>query len=317
MTNATKHLFGPVPSRRFGRSLGVDLTPFKTCSLDCIFCQLGHTTNKTLERREYVPVEKLKRELLAWIHGGGTADYITLAGSGEPTLHSGFGELIDFIHANSDIPVALLTNGTTLYSQEVRKSAAKADVVKVTLSAYDQESFARIHRPCEKATFSRLVNGACAFRMDFKKNLWIEVFLLAGFNSSPEDVRRIAEFVRQVKPDKIHLNTSVRPPSESIAVPLAEGKMSELSRLFEPPAEVVAEFRSDCPIIEVKEIDVIEMLRRRPCTAVQIAEAFDMHPNEVSKYVSNLLHKKLICAEGRGVGAFYKAVKSKKEQAIP
>ncbi len=305
-----------MPSRRFGRSLGVDLTPFKTCSLDCIFCQLGHTTNKTVERREYVPLENLKRELLAWIHGGGTADYITLAGSGEPTLHSGFGEFIDFIHANSDIPVALLTNGTTLYSAAVRKSAAKADVVKVTMSAYDQESFARIHRPCEKATFNRLVNGTYAFRRDFKKNLWIEVFLLAGFNSSPEDVRRIAEFVRQVKPDKIQLNTCVRPPAESTAVAVTEDKMAELVRLFEPPAEVIAEFRSDCPIIEVNELDILEMLRRRPCTAVQVAAAFDMHPSEVSKYIGRLLRKKLIYSEGGGAGAYYTALKSEKDLII-
>lgn len=316
MTKTTKYLFGPVPSRRFGRSLGVDLTPFKTCSLDCVFCQLGHTTNKTIERREYVPTEKVLMEIGAWIEGGGKADYITLAGSGEPTLHSGFGEIIDFIHSSTDFPVALLTNGTTLHLPEVRAAAAKADVVKVTLSAYDQESFARIHRPCEKATFNRLVNGTYAFRRDFKKNLWIEVFLLAGFNSSPDDVRCIAEFVRQVKPDKIHLNTSVRPPSENIAVPVAEDKMSELARLFEPPAEVVAEFRSNCPIIEVNEIDILEMLRRRPCTAVQIADAFDMHLNEVSKYIGSFLRKKLICSDGTEASAYYTAVKSEKDSII-
>ncbi len=263
-----------------------------------------------------MPTEKVLAEIGAWIEGGGKADYITLAGSGEPTLHSGFGEVIDFIHANSDIPVALLTNGTTLYSAEVRKSAAKADVVKVTMSAYDQESFARIHRPCEKATFNRLVNGAYAFRRDFKKNLWIEVFLLDGINSDIENVRRIAELVREVRPEKTQLNTCVRPPAESTAVAVSGDKMSELARLFEPPAEVIAEFRSDCPIIEVNEIDILEMLRRRPCTAVQVAAAFDMHPNEVSKYIGRLLKKKLIYSEGAGAGAHYTALKSKKDLII-
>jgi len=316
LTSATKYLFGPVPSRRFGRSLGVDLTPFKTCSLDCVFCQLGHTTVKTLERREYVPLKDVLVEIGDWMHNGGTADYITLAGSGEPTLHSGFGKLIDFIHANSDIPVALLTNGTTLYSPDVRESAAKADVVKVTMSAYDQESFARLHRPCEGVTFNKLLNGTYAFRRDFKRSLWIEVFLVDGINSDIENVRRIAELTKQIKPDKTQLNTCVRPPCEETAVAVSKDKMDELSRLFEPPAEVISEFRSNCPIIEVNEIDIIEMLRRRPCTAVQVAESFDMHLNEVSKYIGKLLRKGVIRSEGGGAGAFYVAVKSKKELII-
>jgi len=259
-----------------------------------------------------VPLKDVLVEIGDWIHEGATADYITLAGSGEPTLHSGFGELIDFIHANSDIPVALLSNGTTLFSPKVREAAAKADVVKITMSAYDQESFARLHRPCEGATFSRLVNGTYAFRRDFKRSLWIEVFLVEGINSDIENVRRIAELTKQIKPDKTQLNTSVRPPCEEIAVAISEDKMVELSRLFEPPAEVISEFSSNCPIIEINEIDIIEMLRRRPCTTVQIAEAFDMHLNEVSKYIGKLLRKGVISSDGGGAGAFYTAVKSKK-----
>jgi wyosine [tRNA(Phe)-imidazoG37] synthetase (radical SAM superfamily) len=305
-----------VPSRRFGRSLGVDLTPFKTCSLDCIFCQLGHTTNKTVERREYVPPEKVLMEIGAWIEGGGKADYITLAGSGEPTLHSGFGEVIDFIHSSTDFPVALLTNGTTLHLPEIRAAAAKADVVKVTLSAWDQESFERIHRPCPGLTFGRQLESTCRFRDEFKGLLWLEVFLIEGLNSAPEDVGRIAKMIRRIRPDKIQLNTCVRPPAESTAIAVAEDKMAELASLFDPPAEVIAEFRSDCPVIEVNEIDILEMLRRRPCTAVQVAAAFDMHPNEVSKYIGRLLKKKLIYSEGAGAGSYYTALKSEKDLII-
>jgi wyosine [tRNA(Phe)-imidazoG37] synthetase (radical SAM superfamily) len=316
LTTATKYLFGPVPSRRFGRSLGVDLTPFKTCSLDCIFCQLGHTTVKTLERREYVPTEKVLTEIGNWILEGGEADYITLAGSGEPTLHSGFGKVIDFIHSSTDFSVALLTNGTTLHLSEVRAAAVNADVVKVTLSAWDQKSFEIIHRPSPGVTFKQLLEGARKFRDEFKGRLWLEVFLLEGLNSSREDVRRISELVRQIRPDKTQLNTCVRPPAEEISVAVAEDKMAELAGLFEPSAEVIAEFRSDCPVIEVNEIDIVEMLRRRPCTAVQIADAFGMHPNEVSKYIGKLLRKKTICSEGKGIDAYYTAVKSKKELII-
>jgi len=304
-----KYLFGPVPSRRFGRSLGVDLTPFKTCSLDCVFCQLGHTTNKTVERREYVPVGKVLLEIGDWIRSGGKADYITLAGSGEPTLHSGFGEVIDFIHASTDIPVVLLTNGTTLHLPEVRADAARTDVVKVTLSAWDQESFELIHRPCPGLKFGRQLEGTCRFRDEFNGRLWLEVLLLEGLNSAPEDVGRIAKLIRRIRPDKTQLNTCVRPPAESTAVAVAEDKMAELAGLFAPPAEVIAEFRSECPSVKVNEDAIIEMLRRRPCTAVQVAAVFDMHPNEVSKYIGKLLQEKLICSEGKGANSYYSAVK--------
>ncbi len=134
-----KHLFGPVPSRRFGRSLGIDLTPFKTCSFDCIFCQLGHTTVLTADRSQHVPLKQVFDELDDWKKNDGVADILTLAGSGEPTLHSGFGEVIE--HARSlGLPVALLTNGSLLHLPEVRKAAAGADIVKVSLSACKMKS---------------------------------------------------------------------------------------------------------------------------------------------------------------------------------
>jgi len=128
--NRYRHLFGPVPSRRLGRSLGVDLTPFKTCTLDCIFCQLGHTTNKTLDRKEYVPVVAVEAELETWIKEGGKADYITLSGSGEPTLHTRFGEVLQFVRDQTAIPTALLSNGTLFWLPEVREAARHADIVK-------------------------------------------------------------------------------------------------------------------------------------------------------------------------------------------
>ena len=136
-----QHLFGPVPSRRFGRSLGVDLTPYKTCTFDCIFCQLGRTTNQTFDRKEYVPVREVIDELDNWIKSSGEADYITLAGSGEPSLHSRFGEVIEFVRRSSSVPVALLTNGSLLKYADVRTAASNANVVKVSLSAGTQALF--------------------------------------------------------------------------------------------------------------------------------------------------------------------------------
>jgi len=133
-----KYLFVPVPSRRFGRSLGVDLTPYKTCSPDFVFCQLGRASEKTITRQEYVPLEMVLFELEDWLKKDGRAQYITLSGSGEPTLHSRFGEVLEFINNKSTISTAVLTNGTMLHLPEVRHAAALANVVKVSLSAWNQ-----------------------------------------------------------------------------------------------------------------------------------------------------------------------------------
>jgi wyosine [tRNA(Phe)-imidazoG37] synthetase (radical SAM superfamily) len=283
------HLFGPVPSRRFGRSLGIDLTPYKTCSFDCIFCQLGRTTTKTLERREYVPAEEVVAELDDWIKSGGAADYITLAGSGEPTLHSRFGEIIEFIHGASSIPVALLTNGSTLGIPEVRAAAAKADVVKVSLSAGDEASFNYINRPHPDLSFADLIAGMQTFRSEFAGKLWLEVFMLWGINSTSNEVERLAEWAKSIRPDRIQLNTAVRPPSEGFVHPMPRQKLETLTALFNPPAEVIAEFSSDTtPSSKANEETILAMLQRRPCTEKDISDALGLHLNEVAKYIGKL-----------------------------
>lgn len=304
--NRYSHLFGPVPSRRLGRSLGVDLTPFKTCTLDCIFCQLGRTTVKTAERREYVPTNSVTKEIEAWLKIDGKADYITLSGSGEPTLHNRFGEIIDFIHECTKIPVALLTNGTTLHLPAVRSAAARADVVKVTLSAWDQKSFEHIHRPCVDVTFRRLANGERRLRDEFWGQIWMEVFLLGGINSTRADVQRIAKVARQIKPDRIQLNTCIRPSAEDFAFAVEKEQMAELAKIFDPPAEVIAESHATQRSAgRTNETIIFDMLRRRPCTAAQIANAFGMHLNEVSKHVGALIQAGRIRAERRNLEVYF------------
>ena len=150
--NKYRYLFGPVPSRRFGRSLGIDLTPHKTCSLDCVFCQLGRTPKKTLERKVYVSTTDVIDEIDVWMQTDGNADYLTLSGSGEPTLHAEFGRILAHLR-NQPIPSVLLTNGTLLNLPEVRDAAALAGVVKVSLSAWDQKSFEWVNRPHPQLEF--------------------------------------------------------------------------------------------------------------------------------------------------------------------
>lgn len=303
-----KYLFGPVPSRRFGRSLGVDLTPYKTCSLDCVFCQLGRTTHKTVERREYVNMEEVLRELEEWLETDGEADYITLSGSGEPTLHERFGDVLALIREKSEIPSLLLTNGTLLNLPEVREAAAFASVVKVSLSAWDQASFGWVNRPHAELRFEELISGQKAFRREYTGQLWMEVFLVSGMNAMPVDVSRIAALAEEIGPDRVQLNTAIRPAAEDFATPVSEERIAELTHLFHPPAEIIAEFskQKDLKLRGNRE-SVLAMLRRRPCTAGQIAEGFGMHLNEVSKYLGNLLSAKEIRTERKGGTVYYAA----------
>lgn len=303
-----RYLFGPVPSRRFGRSLGVDLTPRKTCSLNCVFCQLGRTPSTTPERREYVPTTEVLAELQDWLDNGGQADYISLAGSGEPTLHSEFGTVLQYIREHSAIPSALLTNSTLLHLPEVRAAAAHAHVVKASLSAWNQASFGWINRPHPSLRFADLLAGLQTFRTEFNGPLWLEIFLLGGINAVPGDVRKIAALAATIEPDRIQLNTAVRPPAEEFAVPLSRPQMEELALLFEPPAEVIAEFdRSAARKFEINLDSICAMLQRRPCTAEQIAQTFGLHPNEVAKYLGRLVRENRIRPESRNEEVYYRS----------
>lgn len=305
-----KYLFGPVPSRRFGRSLGVDLNPYKTCSLNCVFCQLGRTVEKTLIRQEYVPTDVVLSELEEWLKRDGKADYITLSGSGEPTLHSRFGDVLEFIRSKSTIPAVLLTNGTMLNLQEVRDAASLANVVKLSLSAWDQVSYKWINRPHPQLNFNQLVKGEKIFRTQFKGKLWMEVFLIGGMNSMPADVQKIAALAKEIGLDRIHLNTAIRPPAENFVTVLSKERMEALTSLFHPTAEVIAEFigkKKHVNSIQANQKTIFSMLQRRPCTTDQIADIFDMHLNEVSKYLGNLIRIDQIYTECKNSTVYYAA----------
>lgn len=310
MPQIYKYLFGPVPSRRLGRSLGVDLTPFKTCTLNCIFCQLGRTTRKTIKRKEYVPVKDVKAELRRWVKSGGKTDYITLSGSGEPTLHSRFGDVLSFIRDRTPFPAVLLSNGTLFEQPAVRKSACQANIVKLSLSTWDQFSFEHVNRPHPDLKFSQIVDGYRAFRDEFRGKLWIEVFMLWGMNSIPRDVEKIAKLAETIRPDEIHLNTAVRPPAEDFAVPVPRKQMEVLAGLFRPRAKIIAEFPADKSAdIAANETTIRAMLQRRPCTARQIADVFGMHLNEVAKYLGKLTRTGVIRARTKDNKTYYVAKK--------
>ncbi|MGD9976222.1 MAG: radical SAM protein, partial [Desulfatirhabdiaceae bacterium] len=300
--------FGPVPSRRFGRSLGIDLTPFKTCSLNCVFCQLGRTQQKTLERKAYVPTTDVIAEINHWLQTDGNADYLTLSGSGEPTLNTEFGRVLAFLR-DQPIPSALLTNGTLLHLPDVQESAALAQVVKVSLSAWDQKSFEWVNRPHPQLAFESFFDGLKQFREGYDGQLWLEVFLLSGINAMARDVEKIALLARQLKPDRIHLNTIARPPAENFAAAVSMKQMEALAGLFDPPARIAAVFSSErSKTIKANEETILAMLRRRPCTIKHIQTAFGMHINEVSKYLGVLMKKEEINADSKNQEVYYRSI---------
>ena len=203
-----RHVYGPVPSRRLGRSLGVDLVPFKTCTYDCVYCQLGRTTDLTTGRREYVPVEEILAQLEEKLRTGPTPDYVSLAGSGEPTLHARIGELIAGIKSLTRTPVAVLTNGSLLGVRDVQDALMEADLVLPSLDAGDAELFQLVNRPHENVEFDDMVEGLVAFRERFAKPVWLEVMLLAGITGIRSEVEKIAALTHRIRPDRVQLNSN-------------------------------------------------------------------------------------------------------------
>ena len=284
-----RYLFGPVPSRRLGLSLGLDLNPLKVCTENCVFCQVGATTELTLERREWVPTADVLAEFDRWAGTGGRADFVTLSGSGEPTMHSGFGDILRHVRAAGGFRTALLSNGSLMALPEVRRDAALADVVKVTLSAWDEDSFRRIHRPAEGLTFDRLLAGERALREEFRGQLWVEVMLLPGYNDSPDQVRAIAEQVARVRPDAVHLNTVTRPALAGVEVPrVPEAWLRTVAPWFTPAADIpVFAGRTPAPG-SLSDRAWIELLARHPLALDALAASAGVEISAIERRLAPL-----------------------------
>jgi len=300
------HVFGPVPSRRLGRSLGVDVVPFKTCPYDCIYCQLGRTTRKTVERAEWVPLEEVVAEVEAKL--ATKPDVITLSGSGEPTLYSRLGELIGRIKSMTETPVVVLTNGALLWQPEVRGELLAADLVVPSLDAADEETFRAVNRPHEDISFEKMLTGLVAFRKEFTGDFWLEVFLVKE-TATEAHVSKLARCAEEIGPDRVQLNTVTRPPAEDFAEAVSPERLAKLARLFRPPAEVIADVHHVHERAEfaASRDEILEMLRRRPCSVEDIARGLGLHRNEVVKFVEDLAAEGLITSSRVGDILYYKA----------
>jgi wyosine [tRNA(Phe)-imidazoG37] synthetase (radical SAM superfamily) len=219
-----KYVFGPVPSRRLGQSLGVDTIPLKTCNWNCAYCQLGRTQPVSYQRADYFPPADILAEVQQALeaHKPGEIDWVTFVGSGEPTLHADIGWLIRQTKTLTDRPVAVITNGSLLYDPQVRYELAAADAVLPTLDAGTSTLYRRINRPHPSVTFRRLVTGLVAFRRKYSGRLWVEVMLVRGLNDTEQALQDIASILCRVKPDEIHISLPMRPPAETWVQPADE-----------------------------------------------------------------------------------------------
>jgi wyosine [tRNA(Phe)-imidazoG37] synthetase (radical SAM superfamily) len=289
------HLFGPVPSRRLGRSLGVDLVPRKTCPYDCVYCEVGPTTQQTRDRLEY-QAEAIIREVTAYLRGPEAAlDFITLAGSGEPTLNLGLGKIIQAIKEMSSTPVAVLTNGALLHVPEVRRELAGADVILPSLDAAIEETWRAINRPLPEMSLEQIISGLEALRREYPGRIWLEVMILKGVNDSEAELGALKQVIQRLAPDKVQLNTAVRPVVDDLAQPLNEEEMQAVADFFGAGAEVIASCSRPAKAeTAVSDARFLEMLARRPMTAPDVAEVLGLPLELVQARLKRLCKSGLI-----------------------
>jgi wyosine [tRNA(Phe)-imidazoG37] synthetase (radical SAM superfamily) len=302
-----KYIFGPVPSRRLGRSLGVDIVGLKTCTQNCLYCQLGVNGVTTTQRKAYIDVSEVAAELRDKLADGVEADFITISGSGEPTLNSDIGRLIDEIKAMTDIPVAVITNGTLLNDSQVRVDISRADAVMPSLDAGDEDAFKAMNCPHADLTFKSLVDGLKAFRADYKGQIWLEVFFCEGINTSDDQVENISRIIADISPDKVQINTAVRPTAEKSAIAVSPEKLTEIAGKLGFNAEIIASFPTPAREKNAKADSdkIIELLKRRPCSIEGMSSSLNVTISSVQEIIEDLLNAATVSPQEKGGVVFY------------
>jgi wyosine [tRNA(Phe)-imidazoG37] synthetase (radical SAM superfamily) len=304
-----RHLYGPVPSRRLGRSLGIDLVPHKICTYDCIYCQIGKTTKWTLARREYVPVKEVLKEVKAFLSEEVPFDHFSLSGSGEPTLHSRIRPIIEGIKGMSSVPVAVITNGSLLYMKTVREDLLQADVVLPSLDAVSSETFEKINRPHENLNVAKVIEGMVEFRKVYRGQIWLEILFCRGVNDVQGELLKMKGVVERIEPDLIHLNTVVRPPSETWATPLSRGEMEEIQAFFGAKASIISEFDRHPSPSSAGDIaeGIVRILRRRPLSLSDLSKGMGIPRDELGKYLDPLVKEGKIRARVFADSVYYES----------
>ncbi len=291
-------------------SLGVDLVPKKVCSLDCVYCEVGKTTKLTLERKEYIKSDKVKKELTHYFNNNPDPDYITFSGSGEPTLNIAIGEIIRFIkHRKPDIPIAVLTNGTLFYDKNVQEALLKADTVLPSLDAATERIFKKINRPAKDLSIDKYIKGLIDFRKEFKGKIRLEIFILPDYNDSENELAELKKVILKIKPDSVQLNTLDRPGTIASLRGATRQELLRVSNYWKlnnvqiisssQERRNIQSFRSDI------ETAIIETIARRPCTLDDLTKILGLHINEINKYLDVLESEEKIKTVQLERGTFY------------
>jgi wyosine [tRNA(Phe)-imidazoG37] synthetase (radical SAM superfamily) len=303
-------VFGPVPSRRLGLSLGVDLLTPKTCTLDCVYCELGPTTNRTVERgrfRDAAEVLAQVRSRLAELDY--PPDFITLAGSGEPTLHRDMGLVLSELRKMSRAKLAVLTNATLMSDPRVRAELALADVAAPSLDAVSPSAFRRVNRPHPDLRPEDIIKGLTQFRREFTGRLWLEILLVAGLNDDDDEIARLAEAAGRIEPDSVQLNTVVRPPAVKGFAPVDHERLTEIAARFPVPCQVIAPPEKTAGADRGRmEDEVVEMTRRRPCTVTDIAAMAGLETDQARRLLDDLVKRGKMKTERFDDRTYYRGV---------
>jgi wyosine [tRNA(Phe)-imidazoG37] synthetase (radical SAM superfamily) len=306
-----KFIFGPVASRRLGRSLGIDLVPYKTCSFDCLYCELGTTTHLTIARKRYTPHHEIIDELKGYLEKLVLQpDYITVGGSGEPTLHDHLGTIIAEIKKLTAIPVAVLTNSSLLYRDDVKEELLRADVILPSLDAVSPSCFTGLNRPHPSLDVKKIIQGLIDLRKRFIGQIWLEILFCRGVNDSEEELMSLRDVIRKINPDKIQLNTLDRPPAEDSVFPVSCEELERIKRFFGEKAEIISGSLPEDGQggIADRKKQIYHLVKRRPCTFDEISLTLGIPNKELKDLievlkdedkVSQRLHNDQVYYQGR------------------
>mgnify|MGYP004648225711 FL=1 len=298
----TKRVFGPVLSKRLGNSLGIDVIPHKTCSYNCIYCQLGSEENTITDLTDYYSVDEIIYELKEALLNNKNIDYITFTGSGEPTLYKDLKKLIYEIKQITDIPVCIITNGSLLYKQEMRSNLLLADLIIPSLDAGNEETFKLIDNPNKEIDFDKMVEGLIEFKKVFKGEYWLEIFLLKDINDNEDELDDIIKIVKKIKPDRIQLITATRRVANEKAKALSDEELKKIKKYFNSKCDI----EIDIPNISenhkgntriLTEDDIVNFLIRQPDTAYIIAKSFNENERKVKELLDLLIKKNKVREE--------------------
>lgn len=270
-----KYVFGPVPSRRLGLSVGVSPIPLKYCNYSCIYCQLGRTHNMLNQEKEFFPHEEIIKEVANYLQDDPNYDVITIVGEGEPTLYSPLGELISEIKRLTTKPIAVITNGSRLNESDIRRKLALADLVLPSLDAYDEDSFRKINRAFGKINFSSVYEGLRKFSQDYKGQLWLEIMLIPGVNDDEDSLYKFQHLLKDIDYDRLFINTPVRPPAEEWVKESSEEVMQKAMEILGGIAiNALASQGFGSEIIDDYEA-IISIIKRHPMNQHEIKSFLD------------------------------------------